>query len=553
MNNSENGQAIDDDRNDGEEEQGAPQDLQRARQRAALRQQNMALSKPHIRPLTLVSLPVKLLYDRRESQKIIQNVRLVCREFNEVVSPLLCPVLQVDLDQASLDRAVNLFYTPLVASGIHAIRVGLQCFPEELARDPERFMELRLRKVRRAVDEIEYRYDEPSADEQGSGDDTGAQGQNQLYSEALNRGHKIWSSWDDYINRARTEPAPIHGDDEYQEILRIGYEMFCLKHHQQLQILESHSFVRTLVLCMLRMPNALSLGFSDEVKDHPPQYSYDPDLLVDNEVLFRIITAPRSWQELEYTEDMHLATARILSELPIAIHQAGVRLTDMYVGIFPCIRDQTLVFSRPHDPTLWDGLRADFGDSLNCIPIRHSHLGRDDSLHLNEYLAALLGSPKLEIITIHTAAFALDDGRGRQSEYNLSPVLAAAKWPCIRSLKSVSITQSALEALFSGLGCSVEYLQLSSFELLDGRWAEALDILRDKVRPHATIYFTSSRGGEFGVRIGRPRKSWYDWNYSIPETPPISGEVVRYISGEEMNNPLKNQKTIGAFMTSAGL
>ncbi|KAL4971009.1 uncharacterized protein BDV14DRAFT_194790 [Aspergillus stella-maris] len=542
-----------------------------------LMEKDTALPEAHTWSLTLLDLPIELLRNildnfsdppveqgrvrwrkatiwsrdiHRENQKIIQIVRLVCQKFNEVASPLLCPVLQVDLDQASLERAVNLSYSPRVALGIRAIRVGMQCFPGGLARDPERFMELRLSKVRQAVYDIEYACDEPPANEQGVEDDSEAEQQGRPYSAALDRGHKIWASWDDLINRLTTDPGPVQPSDEYQEILCTGFEKFCLKHQQQREMLASQFFVRTLASCMVRMPNALSLGFSDETKEHPPEYPYDPDFLVENEVLSRMITAPMTWQELEYTDDMHHATARILSDLPIAIHQAGISLSDMYVGIFPCIRNQTLVFSRPHDPTLWDDLRAayqslrraDFGDSLNCLPIRHSHLAPEDSLHLNEYLSALLSSPSLERITINTTAFGVDDGRGRQSGYDLSRVLSAANWPCIRNLKilSVSITQSALKALFSGLGCSVEYLQLSSFELLDGRWVGVLDILREKIRPRATIYFTPSWGGEFGVRVGRPRKSWDHRNYSIPETPPIFGEVVRYISGVEMENPLRD-------------
>ncbi|KAL5048681.1 hypothetical protein BDW71DRAFT_205375 [Aspergillus fruticulosus] len=577
VNSSEGGEVIGDDENDRKEGNHALQALDR--QRATLRHQAIVLSRSHIRPITMFDLPIELLRNildqfrdpameqsiipwqnlgrwhkdlRRENQKTIQNVRLVCRTLNELASPLLCPVLQVNLDQASLDRAVHLSHSSRVASGIRAIRVGLQCFSGELASDLSRFTEFRLSKLREVEDACDWHLERISLafqdpdNEQAIYDEAGAEQPGRGHREALERGRKICSSWNDYVDRARTEPAPVQVDDEYQEILRTGYEAFCLRHHQQRQMLESQSFVRTLASCMVRMPNARSLGFSDEVELFT-KYYHDPALLLDNALLSRLTTTALSWQEVEETEGVHLATARILSDLPIAIHHAGVALTDLDVGLFPCIRDQTLVSPQPHNPALWGNLRAacqslrraGFGGSLRNLPIRHSHLAPDDSLHLNEYLAALVSSPDLETVYIYTRAFGLNDGRGGEGEYDLSPVLAAVKWPCIRhlSIMSVGVTQAALEALFAGLGCSVERLHLSSFELLEGRWAGALDIIRGKVRPHATIYWSSSMGGEFGPRKRRNFNDLLD--FTGLETPPIFGEVAKYISGVEMKNPLR--------------
>ncbi|RAL11799.1 uncharacterized protein BO97DRAFT_86280 [Aspergillus homomorphus CBS 101889] len=126
----------------------------------ALRIRAMELSRPSIRPLTIFDVPNDLLLqifeyfqDFRVSSKAdfwlnsfiprwqgedfspvevqkhrrtIPSLRLVCRLFNELSSSLLCPILFVNLDQASLDRAIQLSGCPLVAAGFRAVRVGLR-------------------------------------------------------------------------------------------------------------------------------------------------------------------------------------------------------------------------------------------------------------------------------------------------------------------------------------------------------------------------------------------------------------------------------------------
>jgi hypothetical protein len=111
-----------------------------------------------------------------ENRRVIQNLRLVCRAFNELASPLLCPVLQVDVNQKSLDRAVSVSNCPSVASSVGAICVGLHCFPVELASDLARFMEFRLEKleeVERTHDYYHLEYIPDPEKDSGSVDDNG--------------------------------------------------------------------------------------------------------------------------------------------------------------------------------------------------------------------------------------------------------------------------------------------------------------------------------------------------------------------------------------------
>ncbi|KAL2845276.1 hypothetical protein BJY01DRAFT_214343 [Aspergillus pseudoustus] len=565
------------------------------RQRSALRDRAMALSRPNLRPLTMLDLPNELLRNildhfedpaledgqvqwrnlrswrqdiRGDNRKTIRNVRLVCRRLNDLASPLLCPVLWVGLNQTSLDQVVNLSRSPGVASGIRAICVGVQCFAGELASDIARFKDFRMIRVREVEDACDWHLEgiwlagenSGGKDDEDDDDKSHTKQQSAMYNEAVGNARSISDSWAEYVDRARDNNGPVETNDEYQETLRTGYEAFCQKHREQRDLLESQSFVRTLASCMGRMPNATALGFSDE-DDVFREYYHEPELLFDKGLLSRLMITPLSWYEIEKTDDMHIATARVLSELPIAIHEAGVPLHDLYAGLFPCKRDQTLVSPSPYDPTLWSKLRAacqslrrvSFGDALNNLPIRESHLGPAESWHLNEYLRALVNSAELEQVKIYTRAFGLNDGQGREGEYNLSSVLAGVNWPCIRdiSILSVGVTQAAVEQFFGGLGSgTVERFHFGSFELLDeevggegggGSWVWAFDILREKLVPQVkTVFFFACYGGEFGPRAKRENDRFWSLDFKIPETPRIVTELKRYITGADMENPLRS-------------
>ncbi|KAL2795539.1 hypothetical protein BJX66DRAFT_301855 [Aspergillus keveii] len=572
----------------------------------------MALSQSGIRPLTVLDLPNELLRnilddfqdpvieegavewgqlgsylnddDRLENRRVIQNLRLVCRAFNELASPLLCPVLQADVNQKSLDRAVSVSNCPLVASGVRAICVGLHCFPVELASNLARFMEFRLEKlqeVERTHDYYHLEYipdpeeDSDSEDDNGNekdrgdnkgrksdGDENDGGGDKEwsrwvaLYKKAHSEYRRIATSWENYVQQAR-DGGPLEANDEYQEILRTGYQEFREKHREQRQLLESQSFVRTLASCLVRMPNTRAVGFRDH-EDISEQDYGEPDLVLDQALLVRLMTIPVSWHGIERTKDLRHLTARILSELPIAIHDARVTLRELEVGIFPCVRDHNLVCPEPHSARLWAKLRtacqslrrAGFGDGLRLGRLRYNHMNPEESRQIDEYVAALVSSRHLERVRIYGSAFGISDGLSREGEYNFSVALSGVNWPHIRrvSISYVGVTQTAAETLLTGLGNGcVESFSMGGWELADeeqeggsgnGSWATAFDILRDKLVPQVkSVYYHECYGGEFGPRQVRADEGASD--YVRSETPSIVNEVELYISGADMENPVR--------------
>ena len=105
---------------------------------------------------------VKWRYGRRRDndgtnhRQTIQSARLACRLFHQLASPLLCPILQVQLSQASLNRIDNISRSPLIAAGVRGIQVVLEYRPRELAEDLSRFKDYRKKDLDSISSRCEY-------------------------------------------------------------------------------------------------------------------------------------------------------------------------------------------------------------------------------------------------------------------------------------------------------------------------------------------------------------------------------------------------------------
>jgi hypothetical protein len=548
------------------------------KRRLALRAGAMELSRAKMRPITILDLPADILrqiFDyfqdpkiakgqvdwgwgwprgtdaeiaRRTACETIRRIRQVCKLFNDLASPLLCPILRVDLDQQSLDKAVQLSKCPRIAKGVRAIQVGLQYRPQELVSSCRRFKDYRKKQLEEMAHSCSYHAETWWLGGYESDDETVCELPLWVYREADSNYREIRNSWDSYFNSDESGGGTEPEVDEYQEILLRGHDEYRKKHEEQLQLITTGSFVTTLASCISQMPNVVSLGFTDQVE--PPYDDNNPTVVLrDKSLLPGLMSAALEWQKIEDFGNVKLTPARILFELPIAIHKAGTTLRDLYIGPFPCRGSFSLIcpdtVSNPTDPAAWSDLRSawcslrrvSFGDSLNCRFIRHEHLPPVEKYYVDQYLGAILCSRDMEDAILSFNAFGLNDGRiTTEGWYDLGPVLAAVKWPRIRRLRilNVSARQDELERLCLGLGYSIQYLQLASIHLLSGSWAKILDTLEDKLGPafrdqKATLHLSHWRGGEFGEKEVKKNDRMDDWfTHKDPKKPlPAAAQLLK--------------------------
>ncbi|KAJ3500072.1 hypothetical protein NM208_g17229 [Fusarium decemcellulare] len=106
------------------------------------------------------------------------------------------------------------------------------------------------------------------------------------------------------------------------------------------------------------------------------------------------------------------------------------------------------------------------------------------------------------------------------------------------------MTQAELEGLCFGLGRRMRAFTLKSIQLLDGSWAPALQVLRQKLAARCT---DKTCRASLEDLTGREltQNSWdydeVDWGfYAIDDE--LTQEVQKYITGEAMENPVTTER-----------
>ncbi|OBT52009.1 hypothetical protein VE04_08604 [Pseudogymnoascus sp. 24MN13] len=525
------------------------------------------------RPLNILHLPLDILYiifahlneERlyikycvaREDTgiKTIQNARLVCGLFNRLASPLLCPVLMVELNQTSLNLVDEISRSPLIASGVRTIHVGLLYRPKGVAESLQFFKNWRggdidallIQCGNRAFESRGDLYDEEKVT---------------LYTKAVADFGAIISAWDKY-SVSPADGAPIDAESlRHQEILLQGYEEYLQKQEEQYRLITDGSFVNTLASAMARMGHCAYVHFHDRITFNdsytPPK---DPALIsTDPSELLRFLAAPVDWREIEEMDDStDRSPARILSELPIAIHKAGAAISAITLHCFPTTNNYPMICPDPRGPNKfsWPDLRAacqhlaEFDLQWEDQPLRYRHLLYKEQVPIDNYLYAMLSGQAMEIVNMSFENFVVNDGDKNEIKglYHIGTVLAAINWPRIKDLRLsyVSFHQGEVEAFFRGLdGAAMEFVSIHDVELLSGSWAGALDILRGKVAERCLdgkceVMFDEFAGGEFGKRGSQKWKrcAWGEESGGDEDGETSIFDLTdSYVSGVGSDNPL---------------
>ncbi|RSL73909.1 hypothetical protein CEP54_000126 [Fusarium duplospermum] len=532
--------------------------------RQALRKRAMDLSRDTLRSLTVLDLPMEILVQifgyfqhqdieirhnsniywpskvqsvskASEPLLIIYNTRQVCSLFNTLASPLLCPFLNLKLDQESLDRAEILLSNPYISSGVVGIQVSLEYRPIELAESFRQFAIWRMGDLGQLNHAVDWPIDAIDGEDLESKPD-------QLRTGNYKEIYKAW----DYFVGPMEEPDYLSSDDEedgphcriyepkgtYQpdkEGLEF-WRIFCNSHKEyvklqksQHDLIQSRTFVKTLSSLASRLDRPLALRIHSSFDPDGLPNRYDAyKVLTDKMELANFMPTAHTWHEMyDMRSPVVLHQAKILSELPIAMHKAGVVLRHLTVGCLPELysfsklcpgEDETL------DSPAWDELSEAcqhlevFQVQWGGRPARGQFLFPEDQGYNERYVNSVLSSQQLEHVNVTISPFGLNDGIVNSSMYlpYMPAVLANINWPRIKtvSINTFSLNQEELETFCKGLSSNLEYVGLISINLQSGSWVKILDILRDKMassRKSVTcrVWMADLRGGELGQRESR--------------------------------------------------
>ncbi|KAL2129693.1 hypothetical protein VTI74DRAFT_7436 [Chaetomium olivicolor] len=177
-------------------------------------------------------------------------------------------------------------------------------------------------------------------------------------SEALDSCARLRDAWESYVSAVAQGQEALVSLTEYQKMLLEGHAKFRRLHQEQDRLIRDGMFANILASALTRFPNARSLYFIDTWETGP---SFDSaELLLDNEMISRIILAPLIWRDIEDETrgPAEMQCVRLLWEVPVVLHKAGIQLKEMNVGVIPlCLNFSLLCLTDQAGAPTWEDLR----------------------------------------------------------------------------------------------------------------------------------------------------------------------------------------------------
>ncbi|CAH0058418.1 unnamed protein product [Clonostachys solani] len=525
-----------------------------------------------------------------EDRRTIQNLRLVCRLFHNVASPILFAVLRISLNKQSLDRAQSVAQHPIFAASVRGIQVYLEYRPASLASEMREYVEFQKRALgdyvnyRTASDvrsghvrssdgrfikvdgDQEKRDQEDNVDTWSPGDETKAFLNFRAFIAACDRFIKHQG------NAARSARLFAVNEglvDEYVQLLLRCFSEYSKRYDEQMELIIGPSFVETVAQIVSRLGRPVTLQVDDgEQSDQRLPARGRLAICLDDEALLRFLVAPHKWSDADKAGGSRMITpARVVPDLSVAISKAGGVISRFELSCLPHPHHfdaESSEDSATGDRDAWGDLRKSFrglrvlrlkGIGLKALRLkgvsfvqllvqRRPPLARDKR-YLERYLQMILFGQFLEEVVLDFSLLTgLTYENGAIIWCPLGSILPTCRPQAVKiTLRCMSLSPIELEDFFQSLGPKTESLSLQGIHLLDGSWIRPLAILKERVAPRCmqgtfSLVLKDLSGAELGpmkkmTTSAPPLKS------SEREDADLLEVVARYVRGDGVTeNPL---------------
>jgi hypothetical protein len=572
----------------------------------------------------------------------IQHLRLVCRLFKDVASSFLVRYITVRLSPESLERLEGLCRSPAVAQGILGLHVDLRYHPRELADDADLFGQLLTDEAEELCHVCDFfnegiemmtpggSDDEDHEDGLGSYEreerepwleerehsrycpfpgNAGQFGECSLRKCQAVRTFEVAVEFLAAVSRSQCArvfssealpPAEDRQSDEMHRNRRVfldAYRGFGRKSEVEARMIEDGSFVRRVAAAASRMRNGSALRFN--AGDHGLGTILDFNVSnilawkTDDDRFSEHLQRSVPWASLDHcfrgripvagrarrTADFIVEPARLMYDLPVALHEAGFRIRRLHIaanmpprGVPRPNTDDGLRVLPVHEEAAGRvaRLRAATRDLEELHVVRSS--AEDDARVFRSWrggdiafglLAGLLSGSRdrlerLSIELYHPVTMEEDDEdagsvSALQMGRDIGTVTSLARVRHV-FIGRVTISQEALEGFCAALGHSLRSVYIADTVLVGRSWANVVDILREKLTnsrrangvdgDECGFRWTEVSGGEFGNR-----PTWVEGeDLSAFTRPPralvLNGECCDYINGVGGDeNPLRRRSS----------
>ncbi|KAF3767260.1 hypothetical protein M406DRAFT_69421 [Cryphonectria parasitica EP155] len=514
----------------------------------------------------------------------IVSTRLVCRRFAAASAHLLVHYIRLEgIDAQSLEKLETISRHPLISKGVRIVRLEAVCYVHQLASNLNEFAGWAVRRVLERAQKYQRACERTleRAESGGYGYDQDVVLQRAKVAAVLERVKAVLKTWnlvstgnarDLLWNLERFSDTSVSEEDRHRhiELLRAAHRRYQLRYSEQESLREgSNAFVERFTAAIARMPRMKALELQDfhhqEDIKYPDFEDVDQNVFVspttrdeeyDGLLDLDVVVKPLSWNQV-LCQQLGMPPAQVLFNLPLAIHESGCKLDRI------CVRTTTP--AEQYYRLLWETVEQNpvrLASAVSSMGIKDfafihgcGHGSRErktpnteDTAAFQRYIAAMTHSNSLERFRL-----AVDSG---WVEGNLNSDhcfrLASLAMPCIdttfggptrswMNMKDMHLSDmplrltdlECLENILKGNGVRLQYLTLSRIKLVDGTWAQALEILRRLVVADKELL------EPVGAECDDPAMSLSGrYNVVFGTRPGQESVAGHFINGRIENNPL---------------
>lgn len=448
--------------------------LELADTHAALREIFDSLARPLLRPLKIQDLPDELLmhiFGFLRNRAEIKNLRLSCQRLNKTSSHLLMDTIHVSLNPMSLKRLGEVSRHPNISRGIHRLVASVDVYSADFAHNVESFA---VRCVHEASDLIQNLQENVSR-------------LNVLAAQSC------WAEFAERSTDTYNDGAYLNGADNND--LYNGWLRYHKLYHEQQMVLRRGRFPHDIASAIGRMPCLEDLVIRDWSRSSDGEQPWDPSTL---QKLVNLTQDPTrlveemmlhtfSWQRARIMGVENPPT-QLLYQIPLAIHAAGHSVAHLKFDLSPPHSFQLQIGNSEMARLIHfaQGLKS-FTFSVKAEPAGFWRPSRDAEEHENLvwFLTPFLKPKNLDSVALDFAFEERDclaENRTHDPDRtSIRPILANLNQPRSIHLKNCSITLEELRTFFRLPRKEPTVLGLWYVYLLDGDWADAVELLRSEV------------------------------------------------------------------------
>lgn len=441
----------------------------------ALRQVFDSIARPLLRPLKIHDLPDELLMDIAgylRNRADIKSLRLSSHRLNETSSHLLMDTVYVSLNPKSLERLSEVSHHATIPRGIRRLVASVDVYNADTARSVQSF-------AARGIQELDELYQN--------------MGPNHRYRTHTVRIKRSWIAFIETITDTYNDGAHLNEADI--SALYNGWLRYHQLYHEQHMVLLRGRFPQAIASAIDRMPCVKDLVIRDGSRSSVDEEArsstfHKLEKLVQNPtpLVEEMMLHTFSWQKAR-TTGVEDPPTQLLYQIPLAIHDAGHSVAHLRFDLTPPHSFQVQLTSVQMSRLILfaQGLKS-FKFSARAEPATLPRPSRDaeEKENLNFFLTAFMKPMHLDWVALDFAFEERDClAANRTHDPNrtsIGPLLANLHQPQNIHLKNCSITLKELRTFVRLPRKEPAALGLWYVYLLDGDWADAVELLRSEVR-----------------------------------------------------------------------